>query len=62
MLTLVDQDTSPLLREKAYGEPALEHGAGFSGSVCVCVCGFAAYCLCLRKSASDIYTVAPANA
>lgn len=37
MLTLVDQDTSPLLREKAYGEPALEHGAGFSGSVCVCV-------------------------
>ncbi|KAI9535632.1 hypothetical protein NQZ68_003186 [Dissostichus eleginoides] len=31
MLTLVDQDTSPLLWEKAYGEPAFKHSTGFSG-------------------------------
>lgn len=34
MLTLVDQDTSPLLWEKAYGEPALKHSKGY---MCVCV-------------------------
>lgn len=32
MLTLVDQDTSPLLWEKADGEPAFEHSTG-----CLCV-------------------------
>ena len=43
MLTLVDQDTSPLLWEKAYGEPALKHSTGFSLTLCVCVC----VCVCV---------------
>lgn len=34
-LTLVNQDTSPLLWEKAYGEPALKHSTILY--ICVCV-------------------------
>lgn len=52
MLTLVDQDTSPLLREKAYGEPAPEHSTGFS----VCLPYFSPY-LCESESTTDICNV-----
>ena len=44
MLTLVDQDTSPLLWERAYGEPAFKHSKGYS--VCVYVVLVHIYSLC----------------
>lgn len=38
MLTLVEEDRSALLWEKAYGKAALQHSVGFFPRVAVCSC------------------------